>query len=87
MAVCENGKLAKVFANGQEKLAPIIWSHGMGATANHYSSLCREMASYGYIAFSLDHHDRSVAYTEKENGEEVLIDMSVKFGDKQFINR
>lgn len=49
------------------ELIPIIISHGLTASRSLYSSLCSELASFGYIVFALDHHDGTCCYTEDQN--------------------
>ena len=45
------------FENNDKKLIPIIFSHGLGAHCNAYSTICNTLASHGYIVFSVDHSD------------------------------
>jgi hypothetical protein len=78
--VCIDGQLAREYSQGKEKLVPILWSSGFFANGNNYSTICRDLASYGFIVFTCDHHGGSCAYTEKANGEEVLADFSLKYG-------
>ena len=47
-----------------KRIIPIIFSHGLTACRAFYSSLCIELASFGFIVFVLDHHDGSCSYTE-----------------------
>ena len=37
-------------------------------------SVCREIASHGYIVFNIDMHDGSCRYTEKKDGTPVIFD-------------
>lgn len=46
------------------------------ASRMFYTTVCRELASHGYIVFSPDHHDGSNHYTEDENGKPVKYDLS-----------
>ena len=48
------------------ELIPIIISHGLTASRSLYSSLCSELASFGYMVFALDHHDGTCTYTEDQ---------------------
>jgi cephalosporin-C deacetylase-like acetyl esterase len=50
------------------KLIPIIFSHGFLGNATSVSRHCLELASHGYIVFSMDHMDGSCGYTEKKDG-------------------
>ena len=50
-----NGKLAKRFDSGQEKIRPVIFSHGLTADFNLYSCLLREYASQGYLVIAMNH--------------------------------
>lgn len=58
MDTVENGVLVSEFLKGK-KLVPIVLSHGFEAALTYYSGLCRELASYGYIIFSVGHQDGS----------------------------
>ena len=49
------------------EIIPIIISHGLTASRSLYTSLCSELASFGYIVFALDHHDGTCCYTEDQN--------------------
>ena len=50
--------------NNVNEIIPIIISHGLTASRSLYSSLCSELASFGYMVFALDHHDGTCCYTE-----------------------
>lgn len=49
-------------------------SHGLMANRSLYSTICLELASFGYIVFAIDHHDGSGSYSQKLTGEEVRFD-------------
>ena len=57
--------------NENKKIIPIIFSHGLTACRAFYSSLCIELASFGFMVFALDHHDGSCCYTEDETGSKI----------------
>ena len=44
--------------------------HGLAGNRTSQSGSCRDLASHGYIVFSIDHCDGSASYAQKENGEE-----------------
>ncbi len=50
--------------NDTNEIIPIIISHGLTASRSLYSTLCSELASFGYMVFALDHHDGTCCYTE-----------------------
>ena len=52
-------------------------SHGLYASRTIYTTVCRELASHGYIVFAIDHHDGSNHYTEDQNGEPIKFDLSL----------
>ena len=43
--VFKNAPLSSDFDNGDIKLIPVIFSHGLIASKNYYSTHCRELAS------------------------------------------
>ena len=49
--------------------------------ACYYTGFMRELASFGYVVIGMDTHDGSCAYTEKENGEPILCDISKPIHD------
>jgi predicted dienelactone hydrolase len=58
------------------KHIPIVLSHGMGGSRSNMSILCKELASYGFIVYSIGHGDLTALYVEKEEtrlGEKVTI--------------
>ena len=65
----QDGELAADFANkgdDNEKyklLIPVINCHGLTCHRTASSGFCRDLASNGYIVFSLDHHDGTCSYS------------------------
>ena len=49
-------------------LVPVIFLHGLAGSRTSQSGSCRDLASHGYIVFSLDHFDGSAYYAEKKDG-------------------
>lgn len=48
----------RFFSSHDKKHKIIIFSHGLGANMNGYSSICSWFASHGYIVVSVQHdHD------------------------------
>ena len=56
------------------KLTPIIFSHGLTGNNYNYSGCHRELASHGYIIFSIDHLDGSCNYTRDGADKEFTFD-------------
>lgn len=46
-----------------------MFSHGLSGNRNWNSGTCRDLASHGYIVFSIDHRDASSNYTETRDGQ------------------
>ncbi|NWV79308.1 PAFA2 acetylhydrolase, partial [Dasyornis broadbenti] len=69
----------------------IIFSHGLGAFRTLYSSLCTELASWGFVVAALEHRDHSAATTyfcTAEAGTEEWIPFQrVPQGQKEFYFR
>ncbi|XP_054251180.1 platelet-activating factor acetylhydrolase 2, cytoplasmic [Indicator indicator] len=69
----------------------IIFSHGLGAFRTLYSSVCSELASWGFVVASLEHRDHSASTTyfcRAEPGREEWIPFQqVPQGQKEFYFR
>ncbi|XP_041273345.1 platelet-activating factor acetylhydrolase 2, cytoplasmic isoform X2 [Onychostruthus taczanowskii] len=69
----------------------IIFSHGLGAFRTLYSSICTELASWGFVVAALEHRDHSAATTyfcPAEAGTEEWIPFQrVPRGQKEFYFR
>ncbi|NXG01643.1 PAFA2 acetylhydrolase, partial [Sakesphorus luctuosus] len=69
----------------------IIFSHGLGAFRTLYSSVCTELASWGFVVAALEHRDHSAAITyfcTAEAGREEWIPFQrVPQGQKEFYFR
>ena len=81
MDTVSDGNLSNDFGGSYHKkkeihadytLIPVIFLHGMTGTRTSYSGFCRDMASHGYIVFSIDHHDGSSSYSIKADGTEIF---------------
>ncbi|KFP81174.1 Platelet-activating factor acetylhydrolase 2, cytoplasmic, partial [Acanthisitta chloris] len=69
----------------------VIFSHGLGAFRTLYSSVCTELASWGFVVAALEHRDHSAATTyfcTAEDGREEWIPFQqVPPGQKEFYFR
>ncbi|NWR79985.1 PAFA2 acetylhydrolase, partial [Centropus unirufus] len=69
----------------------VIFSHGLGAFRTLYSSVCSELASWGFAVAALEHRDRSASMTyfcPSEAGREEWIPYQrVPHGQKEFYFR
>ena len=87
MYTAQNGALSKDFVSSDvslvsdtnqtllctsKPLIPVILCHGLSGSRTSQSGSCRDLASHGYIVFSLDHHDGSAYYSQKEDGQELF---------------
>lgn len=55
-------------------LTPVIFLHGLCGSRTSQSGSCRDMASQGFIVFSIDHHDGSAYYSKRRDGNERIYD-------------
>jgi len=53
-----------------KKLIPIVFLHGLAGSRTTQSGSCRDLASHGYIVFSIDHHDGTAYYSKTKEGSE-----------------
>jgi len=58
--------IANDFSSGDQKLIPIVFSHGILANKEDYQIYCMEMASNGYIVLIHDHCCGTGRYVQKE---------------------
>ncbi|KAH9257885.1 hypothetical protein BASA81_003904 [Batrachochytrium salamandrivorans] len=49
----------------------VLFSHGLGGSAETYTKQCSDLASSGYVVIALEHEDGSGAHAKRENGEVV----------------
>jgi len=71
MDCVENGTLAKVFTGETpRKLIPVIYLHGLTCSRTSQSVSCRDLASHGFIVFSIDHFDGTCNFARLKSGEE-----------------
>ena len=74
MLTAQDGPLAKVFWTENEAerkpLIPMTYSHGLTSCRTFQSGSCRDLASHGYIVFSIDHHDGTCNYSRLKSGDE-----------------
>jgi predicted dienelactone hydrolase len=52
----------------KRKFIPLIFSHGVGNTMSWFSTILKDLASQGFIVYSLEHNDRTALhhYSEEE---------------------
>lgn len=95
MNTAQNGTLSSDFQenfyrNNQEerlnkhKLIPIILLHGLCGSRTSQSGSCRDLASHGYIVFSIDHHDGSAHFSQKQNGKELYWPLNQNATDMKY---
>ena len=41
----------------QGKFIPLVFSHGVGNTMSWFSTICKDLASQGFIVYSIEHND------------------------------
>ena len=63
--IAENAKF-DVSLGKDEKLIPIVFQHGLGATVPTHSMHVRELASHGYVVFCPESIAGCAMYTELE---------------------
>ena len=54
----------------QRKWPTVIFSHGLFGSMEEYSTICREIASHGFVVVAPEHEDGSASYAEKANSHE-----------------
>lgn len=52
----------------KKSLVPVIFSHGLSSNRTLHSGTCRDLASFGYVVFALDHMDLTCSYFEGQDG-------------------
>ena len=62
-----NGDIDTDFV-ANKKIIPIIFCHGVSGNRTMNSGNCRDLASHGYMVFSLDHKDETCTYHEDKDG-------------------
>lgn len=70
MDTVEDGPISEDLTN-KTQLIPIIFSHGYNATRTTSSCFLRDLASHGFIVFSIDHVDGSCYHSVKADGTEM----------------
>lgn len=68
MDVCENGELPSEFEEGHKKLIPLIFLHGISSNRSMNTGTCKDLASHGFIVFTMDHEDGTCSYTKSVDG-------------------
>jgi len=66
MDTVQDGKLASIFKqeNGP-KLIPLVFCHGLTGSRTTQTGTCRDLASHGYIVFTLSHFDGTANHSVK----------------------
>ena len=57
--------------DAKNSIVPVIFSHGLSSNRTLHSGTCRDLASFGYIVFALDHQDLTCSYFQSEDGKGV----------------
>lgn len=68
MDVSLNGELPEEFEEGHKKLIPLIFLHGISSNRAMNTGTSKDLASHGYIVFTMDHEDGTCSYTVSEDG-------------------
>lgn len=68
-----DAQLANDYMSGENKLIPIVFSHGILANREDYQLRGMELASNGYIVFMCDHLDGLGRYVKMEGDEAKII--------------
>lgn len=50
----------------EKKFIPIVFSHGVGCTVSWFSTICKDLASQGFIVFCIEHKDSTALYYKDE---------------------
>ena len=72
MDIMLEGEIASRFREGQERIRPIIYSHGLASVYTDYTGIAKDIASHGLLVIMLNHQDGSCAFTETKDGEEMI---------------
>lgn len=51
----------------EEPYPLVMFSHGLGGSAEMYSKVCMDMASLGFVVVALEHEDGTASYSQPEN--------------------
>ena len=79
----KDGKMANDFTGGAARqLIPIVYVHGLSCNGVAQSCSCRDLASHGYIIFSMDHFDGSCYISKKKSGETRFWSSMEPWGEK-----
>lgn len=75
MNTCQIGNLSKDFSEAKEgnppkKLIPVIYCHGLTGTRTTQTGSCQDLASHGYIVFTMSHTCGTANFARMKNGEE-----------------
>jgi hypothetical protein len=87
MDVITNGNMSSLFTTPDSSIIPIIFSHGNSAHRHMSYGLCKDLASYGYMVFALDHNDGSNSCSKLKDGTTLLFDAEQKLFDYEMKSR
>ena len=62
----------------------MVYCHGLAGSRTTYSGSCKDLASHGYIVFSLSHFDGTANYSKKKSGEELYWSSMIPYTDIEF---
>ncbi len=71
-----NGEIDSDFK--KKPMIPLIYLHGVCSNRTMHTGTCKDMASHGYIVFSIDHKDGSSTFVNDSDGANERIYLSSK---------
>jgi len=66
------------------KITPLVFCHGLAGSRTAYSGICRDLASHGFIVFTMSHFDGTANYSKKKSGHELYWSSEVPHRDIEY---